>query len=244
MQLGNKLIVTANDKASVKKLQTLFKKTSEMIANWLEEQVFTTTKRTRSLINPEQANRKRGGLSTVIEESEWEFANELMNEITVSADISNCVTEIRETGPKIIFLTPGAYHAEQNFLIILAEMNLTNLAPYVAGKKRPCATCYRTLALFKHYWLKEIVYIPRGGTYFEKANEGLYKLIDIGLKQRKFTIEEIQEWLSTEIPQQYSHTSSSRSNKGKDTSSEKGETGFNSETEDGEDSSSGSESES
>ena len=74
------------------------------------------------------------------------------------------------------------------------------------------------------------MFIPRGGHYFAPANSGLRMLIAIGIKQNRFTLPQVNQWLEETIAAQKSHTSMSRSTKGEP--SDKGASEFGSETED------------
>jgi hypothetical protein len=231
MQIGEKLIITANLNESVDKIREMFEACKETVESNLSEMTGRNFQLTESYQS--QASRKREEL--LDEQGSLEpIFQQISSTITVKATVDNCAEHISKPGPKIIFLTPGACHAEQNFLLILAQIPQIQSIAFdvatIAGKKRPCASCYRTLALFRKYW-KNIGLIPRGGHYFETANFGLYRLIEIGLRQRRFTYAEVTRWLNDEIGLQASHTSLSRSNRsGK--ASEKGDSGFGSETED------------
>ena len=231
MQIGNKLIVTANLSDSVNALKKMFENCKDRVESILLNLTGNNFQSTK-MYQP-QSSRKLEELLDSPADLEPIF-KQVSSDVTVEATVETCPTLLSKPGPNVIFLTPGACHAEQNFLLILAQMppvsNSAFEAVYIAGKKRPCASCCRTLMLFSKYWYN-IGFIPRGGHYFETANAGLDKLIEIGLRQGRFRYEEVIEWLNIEVAQQMSHTSLSRSGKSK-LPSEKGDTGFGSETED------------
>jgi hypothetical protein len=230
MQLGNKLIITANLGKSVTKLYSLFCKTaSTALVDVIMNLKGADFKDARNF--QPQASRKREELLDALDDL-GDLATRCTDEITVLADFKSCVKYLNEAGAQIIFLQPAACHAEQNFLLILAEHNILTVPPFIAGKKRPCASCWLTLMMFKKYWLGTIEFIPRGGHYFEEANQGVNMLIQIGLRQGKFTFREIHEWIEETIAEQQSHTSFSRSTKGD--ASDKGTSEYGSETEEDE----------
>jgi hypothetical protein len=230
MQIGEKLIITANLSQSVDKIHKMFEDCNKAVESILFNLTGTNFQLTQSFQS--QASRKREEL--LDEQGSLEpIFQQVSSAVTVKATVDNCAEYLTTPGPKIIFLTPGACHAEQNFLLILAQIPQIQSIAFdvaIAGKKRPCASCCRTLALFSKYW-KNIGYIPRGGHYFETANFGLNRLIEIGLRQHRFTYAEVTRWLNDEIALQESHTSLSRSNRSGEPS-EKGDSGFGSETED------------
>lgn len=242
MHIGDKLLITANLGTSVAALYKRFIKTSsEKIADILGS--FSGPQFEETDVYQSQALRKREGVFDDISRFQ-QLAEQAVQLLSANVDLKGCAALLTQSGPKIIFLNPGACHAEQNFVLVLAGLRNPNLgATVIAGKKRPCASCRLTLAMFREFWLNTVEFNPLGGTHFDTADDGVYKLIEVGLKQGKFTFAEIQKWMGVQIGNQRSYTSRSRSSKKnkkrkKDEKvilgSEKGDSGFASESEDDE----------
>lgn len=122
-------------------------------------------------------------------------------------DVNGLGDLLADSTPKIIFLQPGASHAEQNFVHCFQEHpELWRLGPaFIAGKKRPCAACLTTLDLFAARYPMELHYVHRGGTYFTTAVPGLETLIQKGVECGHFSQPQINKWLADNIAQQKSY---------------------------------------
>jgi hypothetical protein len=211
LQIDDKLVITANNRGSVEALYERFTRTaSEALAEMSEEtegEALTQILPTLTFSPKEKyAGRKRGTLLANLG-TLGEFATADASRISVIADMDQCQSLMQESGRKFIFLRPYDCHAEQNFLLILAELERPELAEpaYIKGKKRPCAACCTTLMLFRRYW-GGIKFNERGGTYFSDLSpRGLQRLVAIGVRQGKFTQGEVVEWLKETIKNQHSH---------------------------------------
>ena len=211
LQIDDKLVITANNPGSV---EALYKRFTQTASEALEEMSEETEGQALTQILPtltfgpeeKHAGKKRGRLLENLD-TLGGFATADASRISVIADIDQCQSLIQAPGRKFIFLRPYECHAEQNFLLVLAELERPELAEpaYIKGKKRPCAACRTTLMLFSRYW-GGIKFNERGGTYFsELSPRGLQRLVAIGVRQGRFTQGEVVTWLKETIKNQLSH---------------------------------------
>jgi hypothetical protein len=92
---------------------------------------------------------------------------------------------------KIIFLSGGSkYHAEQKLVLALRGAGGVGRA-WIAGKKRPCATCFATLSYARDAGGMDISFQGRPGGYFQPSIPGLVALgKDLG-----HTEDQVMKWL-------------------------------------------------
>lgn len=220
MEFKGKLVVTANETNSVKALSKLLSdfKSDKFIMTLLKKMP------NNNIDLPDMLNRKAAklyGVMTPDNEREEFISKELLalvgskieETVKLVKDIDECATEIKKTGPMILLLTPGDYHAEQNFALMLAKHFIgSGEMATIAGKKRPCASCLVTLNLLKDFWGMSLGFVPRGGNYFTPANPGLEALIALGIRQGRVTRRELNRWLTPTIAAQTTHTSKRKAN--------------------------------
>jgi hypothetical protein len=248
MEFKGKLVVTANETKSVK---ALWKLLSEFNSDTFVMTLLKKMPNDNDMLNRKAA--KLYGVTSPDNERE-DFISEKLLDLVKSKigetvklvnNIDECATEINKPGPMILLLIPGAYHAEQNFALMLAKhfIGSGNTAT-IAGKKRPCASCLVTLNLLKDFWGMNLGFVPRAGNYFTPANPGLEALIALGIREGRFTRRQLNRWLTPTIAALTTHTSKRKANpkteeseegnkkaKTKTEYSEKGDSGFGTESE-------------
>jgi hypothetical protein len=237
MGLGGKLVITANEAKSVQALENIAKELSsssfvEAIidkANLEDKTLPMIGRKVEKFYSATLTDTKRTGY---IDEEMAELVRSKIGEVVQSVSgIDACVEAVKKPGKKILLLSAGAYHAEQNFALVLAKCNGVVGGLYIAGKKRPCVSCYLTLKLLKEKWNIAVDYIRRPGHYFKRANAGLWALLELGIEQHKFTPEEAKMWFDLNVSQIETHTTQKKNYEGKKKPSEKGDTGIESESE-------------
>lgn len=249
MELNGKLVITTNDAGSITALWKFLQNSKtdqfvEVILDKMNELMGNETKKAKTLraslpMLERKAAKMYAATQTETNREGYisrELAMLLRGKIQDTIEVVNldqCAAKLIAPGTKILLLHPGAYHAEQNFALLLAGYtgDASAFTASVAGKKRPCASCLVTLKMLCDFWRISLMNIPNGGHYFTPANPGLQALIDLGIKQFKFTREQINAWLEATIGEQKSHTSKRKHYDGKKAYSDKGDTGNASESE-------------
>ncbi|TRV73799.1 DUF4157 domain-containing protein [Streptomyces sp. 130] len=97
---------------------------------------------------------------------------------------------------KIVFIRSGfeELHAEQKLVLALLQSGSTGAA-IIAGKKRPCTSCFLSLSIAKEKKLPQLSFQTKPGGYWATANAGLTKIANAaGVKDEQELDELIQKY--------------------------------------------------
>ncbi|MGC4947937.1 DUF4157 domain-containing protein [Streptomyces sp. DT224] len=97
---------------------------------------------------------------------------------------------------KIVFIRSGfeELHAEQKLVLALLQSGSTGAA-MIAGKKRPCTSCFLSLSIAKDKKLPQLTFQTKPGGYWATANAGLTKIANAaGVKDEQELDELIQKY--------------------------------------------------
>jgi hypothetical protein len=98
---------------------------------------------------------------------------------------------------KIVFIRSGfeELHAEQKLVLTLLQAGWTGAAQ-IAGKKRPCTSCFLSLSIAKDKKLPHLAFQTRPGGYWKTANPGLTRIANAaGVRDKDELAELIEKYM-------------------------------------------------